>query len=199
MIEAVRGKGANRASVKCDSCDRMDTVPCGYQRTTASESEPITGQVVSKITAAGWSVVKGKHFCPSCEAKRKTQNHEAKMAAKEMQETEAPRAMTPKQKREIIGMLELAYDDDRKRYKDGESDKSVAAAIGDGCMWGWGAQVRDELFGPDTKNEEIEALRKDMSAIQADIEAAKADAKRTIESLESRLAGIRRQFEKVAA
>lgn len=121
------------------------------------------------------------------------------MAAKEMQETEAPRAMTPKQKREIIGMLELAYDDDRKRYKDGESDKSVAAAIGDGCMWGWGAQVRDELFGPDTKNEEIEALRKDMSAIQADIEAAKADAKRTIESLESRLAGIRRQFEKVAA
>lgn len=68
------------------------------------------------------------------------------------------------QKREILAMLSVAYDADAGRYKDCESDVTVAGAIGGGCMFGWVAQLREEFFGPDGGNEEIEALQSELRA-----------------------------------
>lgn len=199
MIEGVKGKGVNRAKVTCDECGKVETVSCGYIRTNRHSSEPDRGQVLRKVEASGWAEVKAKLFCPTCEAKRKVANKEASMSAKETTKTDTLRTATPKQKREIIGILELVYDDERKRFRDGESDKTVADAIGDGVLWGWVAQIREELFGPDSRGQEVDAIRKDVSKLQGEIDLIKADTRKAIESLESKLAGIRRQMDKVAA
>lgn len=76
----------------------------------------------------------------------------------------ALRQPTPKQKREIIGILEDVYDDDSKRYKGQETDKTVAETIGGGVMPGWVAEIREEMFGPDGSNDEMEALMVEMRA-----------------------------------
>lgn len=196
MIEAVRGKGVNRARVVCDVCGRDDTVPCGYVRTTQTTSEPNRGQVLRKIEGSGWSEIKGTLRCPSCEAKRKILNEGAKMTVSEAK-TETLRSPSPKQKREIIGMLEIVYDDERKRFKDGESDKTVAEAVGGGVLFGWVAQVREELFGPDSRNKEIDAIRAEIKAVEAAMGEVKGEFRKAVEGLESRVSGLRQSLEKV--
>lgn len=180
-------RGIRCVEVVCDTCDRFEIVS--------------DGQVNQKVQKLGWTFIKGKHYCAACEAKRKVSNHqkELEMATKAVAPiAEGVRQPTPKQKREIIGVLEVVYDDDAKRYKDGESDKTVAEAIGDGVLWGWVAQVREELFGPDTRNQEIEEIRKSVTRLEGEIGLVKGEAKKAIDNLESKLAGIRRKLEKVA-
>ena len=197
MIEAIRGKGVNRAKVICDDCGRSDPVTCDYSRNSAGDWDPNEGQIIRKIEAQGWALVKGRLRCKTCEGKRKAMNAAVKKpepvaAAK----VEAPREPTPKQKREIIGVLEVVYDDTRKRYKDGESDKSVAEAIGGGILWGWVARIRDDLFGPDTRNQELEAIRKAVAEIEKDIAASKSKSDAAIASLEAKVSAITRDLER---
>lgn len=40
---------------------------------------------------------------------------------------------------------------------------------------GWVARIREELFGPDTRNQEVEALRKDLGKLADDIQAHQAE------------------------
>ena len=61
-----------------------------------------------------------------------------------------------------VNVLEIVYDDDRKRFKDGESDKTVADAVGGDVLWSWVSAIREELFGPDTRNQEIEDFRAEL-------------------------------------
>ena len=133
------------------------------------------GAAHKKLAQLGWDVRRGT-VCPDCVARKKapaapettpepTKDTEAMEAVKEP----ALREPTPKQKREIIGLLEVVYDDAAKRFKDGESDKTVADAIGGGVLFGWVARIREELFGPDTRNQEVEALRKDLGRYQKHI------------------------------
>lgn len=197
MIEEIRGKGVNRAKVICDECGRDEVVTCGYIRTNPSESKPNVGQVVKKIEGMKWAVVKGKHHCPACESKRK-----AKMAVKQQEKPAEVRAPTPKQKREIIGILELVYDDERKRYKDGESDKTVADAIGGGVLWGWVAQIREDLFGPDTRNQEIEAIRESIKALDMQITSLAVEItgmRDALGALQEAADGIKGKLDKVSA
>ena len=72
------------------------------------------------------------------------------------------RQPTPKQKREIIGLLETAYDDEAKRYRGTDTDLTIAEAIGGGVMFGWVAAIREDLFGPEGGNEEMETLKAQM-------------------------------------
>lgn len=76
----------------------------------------------------------------------------------------ALRQPTPKQKREIIGILEDVYDDDQKRYRGHETDKTVAETIGGGVMPGWVAEIREDMFGPDGGNDEMQDLLTEMQA-----------------------------------
>lgn len=198
MIEAIRGKGVNRARVVCDVCGRDDTVPCGYVRTSPHSSEPNRGQIIKKLESHGWSEVKGDLRCPACEAKRKVeasaQREDAPMAVKD--EVRKP---TPKQKREIIGILEMVYDDERKRFKDGESDKTVADAIGDGVLWGWVAEVREELFGPDSRNQELDAIQKEAKRLGESIAAVKSETAKMIAGCEAKINELNARLEKVMA
>lgn len=199
-IEAIKGpRGEEMARATCDECGKTLDVRAAHGNSNMKlrkgasgprsanlyiESE---GKVTTKLQSAGWAVVRGKHHCANCEAARKrpasapvavqgptSQKSLASDVAFDGAASSASlRAPTPKQKREIIGMLELAYDDSAKRYKGTDTDKTVADAIGGGCLPGWVTEVREELFGPDGSNEEIEAILRDIAAARKEIAAVK--------------------------
>ena len=72
------------------------------------------------------------------------------------------RMPTREQKRQIIDMLTAVYDTKASRYTGAETDLTVAEAIGGGILFGWDAQIREDLFGPAGGNAEMEALRDDL-------------------------------------
>lgn len=80
---------------------------------------------------------------------------------------QAPRTPTLAQRHEITGMLMLSYDHKAGRYTGAETDKTIAEAIGGGCMPGWVAEIREANFGPAGGNEEIEAIRAEIAALSA--------------------------------
>lgn len=88
------------------------------------------------------------------------------------------------QKRQIIALLEEVYDDKAKRYTGDETDKTVAHAIGSDVMWGWVAEIREELFGPDGSNAE-------MDAIQTEVAAAMKSAGALVQAVEKNLAELK--------
>ncbi|WP_420415908.1 hypothetical protein [Marinovum algicola] len=159
MIGAISGKGVNRAKAICDDCGREEVVTCSYEKSDSArfpEGKPNEGQIKAKITQHGWSFVKRCLRCPTCEAKRKADRMNAK-TPKEVTGPDEPNGPTRKQKREIIDMLEAVYDVDAERYKAGDTDDTVADVLG--VRPGWVTELREDLFGPDGANEEIENLR----------------------------------------
>ncbi len=93
------------------------------------------------------------------------------------------RQPTQAQKREIISMLTVVYDAEKGRYRDCESDVTVASAIGGGCLFGWVAQLREEFFGPDGGNEEIGALQDELREWMDKAEASRIAAQAAIDDL----------------
>lgn len=171
MIEAVEGKGVNRARVICDECQRAETVTCDYARKAGGKWAPNEGQILRKMSGQKWELVKGQMFCPTCNAKRKstatTNKTEQPKKVEQMADTkEKLREPTLEQRREIISLLVDVYDAAAKGYKPGESDKTVADAVGGGVLWGWVAKLREDNFGPDTRSEEVESLRKAVSDLE---------------------------------
>ena len=181
MIEGTKNTGgAPRATAHCDmpECDRTEVIPCAYQRTGNGRAEPDQKQAHAKLQGQGWSFVKGKLRCPSCEAKRKVVP---------MKAAEAPREPTRSQKREIMDMLETAYDTDNERYTGGDTDDTVADVLK--VMPGWVAQIREEFFGPAGGNE-------DMSALRIEIEQFISDGERQIKAGETWVSEISRAVDR---
>lgn len=171
-VHPIGGKGVNRASANCDACGREEVVTRDYEGRRAHDWRPNVGQVHRKLTAHGWQIVSGDLLCPACVAARK-----AKTAAKPKEDVLMDKDMaretsvvTPlrepsrEQKRQIIDLLGEVYDLPAQRYKGRDTDKSVADVIGGGCMPGWVAQIREDLFGPDGGNAEMEAVLADAAA-----------------------------------
>lgn len=224
MIEAVRsGKGQPRVNVICDVCSRGETIPCDYERVGGGQpGKPNEGQAIRKMEGKGWSLVKGKLHCATCEARRKAASAKGlegrslelatamipakelpplnlKMESEPMAEvaTKEPglRRPTPAQKRQIIGLLEDAYDDDAKRYRNpSDNDKVIAETVGGGCMWGWVAEIREELFGPDTRNAEMDAIRAEVKRAEGQIGNLMGEARK----LEDALSALKARLDKVA-
>lgn len=76
---------------------------------------------------------------------------------------EGLRQPTRDQKREIMAMLQDVYDPKAQRYRGAETDKTIAETLGDGILFGWVAQIREEFFGPDG-NEAADLLIADVQA-----------------------------------
>lgn len=159
MIEKMNGTGVPRARVVCDECSREEVFPAGYEsgrNTHDRRSTVIEGPVIQKATKQGWSYVKGVMRCPACEAKRKAEATAKKQESKAMAEAVTElRHPTREQKRQIMSMLEASYDTKAGRYTGGETDKTVAEAIGGGVMHGWVSDIREEFFGPDGGNDDM--------------------------------------------
>ncbi len=164
VIAIPQGNGVARAKIVCDDCSREEVVACDYDRPNKSQpAKPNEAQARRKVTSHGWTYIKGTLRCPKCEAKRKA------MAEKpEPQDNGAaeqpPREPTRKQRREIIDMLAECYDTEAERYDGGDTDETVASVLG--VMPGWVAQLREEFFGPDGGNDDIEELAQELAEFQ---------------------------------
>lgn len=165
MIQAMKGRGAPRAKAVCDTCGREEVCPCSY----LGADKPHEGQIVKRLTQQNWSSIKGVLRCPTCEAKRKV----VPMKTKTVISPEAPRQPTRQEKREIVQMLEVAYDVSLGRYKGADTDLTVAEVLR--VMPGWVAEIREDLFGPDGGNDEIEALAEDIAKLAAQFSTALAE------------------------
>jgi len=141
MIESARVEGREKALCHCDTCLTENiTLPArhGSGRKPAIKN---MDTVYTQLRKAGW-LVNGKVItCVSCTEKLQKDTV--------MQKEQDLRQPSKKQKRDIIGLLEDVYDTENERYRGVETDKSVADTLGDGILWGWVSQVREELFGPD--------------------------------------------------
>lgn len=181
MIKATP-KGASRrpyAEVKCDHCEFSENFRADYERVAPDRFEVKEGQVLMKATQKGWSNIKGSLRCPECEAKRRdTAKPQKEITVKNVVNlpiTEEPRQPSREQKRQIVTLLTDVYDIASNRYTGGETDKTVADAIGGGVLFGWVAQIREDLFGPDGGNEEIVRLEADVKAHADAIDALTRD------------------------
>jgi len=187
MIQPIRGKGVNRATAICDGCSREETVTCDYARDAAGGWHPNEGQITKKLVGRGWAVVKRAMHCPACEAKRKMETRQ-ETAMKTSNVTVAPiREPSREEKRQIMGLLEVSYDATAGRYKGTDTDQTVAAAIGGGVMSGWVAEIREEFFGPDGGNGEMDALLTEMRAWVKEREREKQNAMVHLEAAQATL------------
>lgn len=162
IVAAEKHLGPPYAICTCDDCGaphevRADVVRVG-QTWAANE-----GQVHKKLMKAGWRVARKKLSCPDCVQKQK----ENKVATKVEKSVEtpssvvplpvsAPRAPSLSQRRQILEMLEVSYDIEKGRYNGHETDKTVAEAAGAGVLPGWVTEVREQFFGMNGGNSEIE-------------------------------------------
>ena len=74
----------------------------------------------------------------------------------EMEPPMEVREPTRSESREIMLLLAEVYDTDAERYRNGDTDDSVAEVL---CvMPGWVSKLREDYFGPDGGNEDIEKL-----------------------------------------
>lgn len=183
--------GFTIAVCTCDDCNLEHTVKAQHNRHrgNANKGGVIEGQVVTKLTAKGWTFIKKTLRCPACEAVRTSSRNKPEPMEMVMAEASTDlRQPTREQKRQIMELLNDVYDTKTTRYTGGETDKTVADALGGGVMHGWVAQIREEFFGPDGGNEELEALVAEVKQLQS--ETAEI-AKKCHEDIQLALASLR--------
>lgn len=189
-IRAINARGVNRVRAICDACGREEVVTCNYLRRPGRVRVPDEGQANRKMIGQGWAEVKGKLHCPACEAKRKaTGMTKTTTKPAPAQTAEAPlRQPTRAQKRDIMDLLEEVYDTAAERYRQGDTDATVAEVLG--VMPGWVAEIRDAFFGPDGGNEDIAAALGRMEALEREMRAVAEEAARQRAAAEKKLAEL---------
>lgn len=220
MFEAIIDRqGFPAAKCSCDDCGTVVEVKAQHLRVRGKPPEVAEGQTLKKLTSQGWTLVKNRLRCPDCEGKRraanakpaKTEEHQQEIRMAKADTVTPLRQPTREQKRQIIELLNEVYDTKAERYRGGETDLTVADTIGGGVMFGWVAQIREELFGPDGGNEEVEVLlaevkewkdkadqhMKTMEAALKQAEEAKtgfAECRTKLVSLQGRMEALRKAF-----
>lgn len=206
MIRAVNMKGANRARAICDVCKHEELVTADVDRkrggAKATEAQVNEGQVKKKIVAHGWSEVKGTLRCPSCEKARKAAGDAAKGGGEEVKDTDNVtdlRRPSPAQKRQIVELLMVSYDVEAGCYKGSDTDRTVAGAIGDGVMPGWVAEIREDMFGPDGGNAEMETLLAEIAQWRETAEAARSEVRDKLATFDDAVQEVDRLAKRVEA
>lgn len=177
-FEFVRGDhGQPRVRCICDDCGREEVVAGDHARGEAAQAVP-------KVQRLGWSYINKKLRCGQCEAKRKVKKMAKSKSAPAVAVVDEPlRRPTMAQKREIMGLLQDVYDVEAGRYKGSDTDAAVADVLG--VMPGWVAEIREEFYGPDGGNADIEGLaaRLDsfLSAAAVEVEIALTSCKAEVE------------------
>lgn len=139
-----------QARCACDKCSREIFITCKHGHRPNHKSD-ITSQQISNIQTVhqqlkrfDWKIYGKKLTCDQCVALKK----ESKLQ-KKINNVTVMREPTRAQKRAITQLLEDVYDVDRGCYTKAETDKTVANVLGDGILFGWVAQIREDMFGPD--------------------------------------------------
>lgn len=193
--KTIRGlSGGERFLITCDACCAEISFdvrkPLG---TIARRTEYTSGRAFAKAARSkGWTYaeVNGRwqHFCPRCTKRQRGADPKPKPIEEKtmVQKTEAKQALrqpSQEQRGDIIEMLVLTYDRKAKRYKGADTDKTVAEAVGTWCLPGWVTEIRERDFGPAGGNEEIEAIRAEIAAVQADCAERAAELRKRLDAV----------------
>lgn len=198
MIEALdRSAHTSQAIARCDDCGTARQETCDYERLSSGAWKANEGQVIHRLTKQGWTYVKGHLRCLACEVARKTKMQEDR----QMATVTDIRRPTREQKRQIIDLLTGVYDVAQERYRGADSDVTVADAIGGGCMFGWVAEIREELFGPDGRNEELEVLGAEIKVWRETADALSTEVHAKLKKMDDaigKVAGLQTRVEALA-
>jgi len=214
MFKGIRNGHAEYAECACDVCGT--TVQLGARLGDNSKEINNRTSIIRNLQKRGWTNIKSILRCPQCEAARKAPkkppekppgalggtlaswDDEDTQKEPEMDTQSEPRQPTKEQKREILAMLDISYDADAQRYKGTDTDKSVAAALGNGIMWGWVAKLREEFYGPDG-NETVELALKEVAAWRESVDAKLEAVRATVTELDTAKGEIAKLLEKLTA
>ena len=181
-FQAIKGgRGEEQALCTCHQCNAQITISTQHgdsaRFNTTRNGKPgkptmtIKSEraVVETLHREGWSYIKRKLRCDTCTTQFRKKDEPEVTKATPIADT-APRSPDREMRRLIRSMLDDVYDTVHGRYIGRESDETVAAAIGQGCMWGWVSQERIEGYGDSAGNE-------DTDSAELSIEAAIIDAR----------------------
>lgn len=184
----------NAVAAECIRLDCTSRVEIGY---SGSRMPPVAirGRIINK----GWTIGKKGPVCPDC-GSRKTPAEEPKVITTTAEQDtmnqnpetpfEAPPSAAQSQDarkvhRAVMGWLEEAYDEERKQYRKGFSDQSIATETG--AAVSYVSKCRDDYFGVLGMPVEIEVLT-------ADIARMEREAREFIEATQKRLAEAANEF-----
>lgn len=160
------------------------------------------GDVVTKLQKHGWSYTSKGLLCPECataKAPAKTPKPHPKesVIVTQLPKTDAlaVRQPTREQRRQIVDLLGTCYDTKAERYIGTDTDKTVADCIGGGVLFGWVAQVREEFFGPNGGNGEMEEVLQAIKTQRAALDAIQG----TVDSVVQMLNGAASSLDKAYA
>jgi hypothetical protein len=167
----IEGRYRTDFALTCATCGTVDTI----------HMDPVTPPdvVLSKFTRRGWATdIRNPSacVCPSClTGKPKTMPPETKSAEPETK-AEMPKGPTVQQLKRIAEHLRGCFHAENGHYLDGQTDHTVADALG--VPWGWVRAARDLLgftikFDPEVKSirDEIAALAEMILALQSKLDA----------------------------
>lgn len=183
-FEPIRGdRGQPMVRCICDVCARDEVVPAVHGK----GGDDGHGQAVLKVQRLGWSYIGKRLRCAGCEAKRKVEKMANKPADGVVEET-ALRMPTMAQKREIMDLLRDVYDIEASRYRQGDTDETVADVLG--VMPGWVAEIREDWFGPAGGNEDMAALAAEFGAFLDEARAEHSELKEKMDRFIGTLAQV---------
>lgn len=172
MITGSKENGREIAILTCDTCGDKLKVAAVLGHTP--DHVVNIHSVFQKAKKQGWEPSSKKVLCEICSATKRE---------KTMTMKDEIRQPTKDQKREILGMLDAAYNVKAQRYNGSETDQSVAAALGNGIMWGWVSALREEFYGPDG-NEDVELILKDVAEWRLRVDAELENVRATVGELD---------------
>lgn len=125
------------------------------------------------MTQRGWRVGK-RVTCPDCMEKERNMAT-ASPAPQPEPSTPTPSDAAKRATRMIFMALEDYYDDGKRAYKPGHSDKSIAAEFDVSEVYV--AKVRDDHFGPLAEPEAVAAFRAELDTVRRQADKLESDAK----------------------
>jgi outer membrane murein-binding lipoprotein Lpp/predicted Fe-S protein YdhL (DUF1289 family) len=206
MIDPVKHHGRELARCTCDECQAVLEFPAMHGTMGGTRKvEPVLqnkGSVTKAYQAKGWAMIGRKLVCAECQEKRRETSRWLLTASKEkpaMTNVESIRQPTREQKRQITEMLTDCYDTKAGRYTGTETDKTIAEAIGGGCMFGWVDAIREDMFGPDGGNEEHTAIATALLELSAKADTLETVVQAVMRDLKAVRTDVRAMQERLAS
>lgn len=145
---------------------RLECASCGSHADWQIPGRVPPERIRKYFIGEGW-IVKRRPVCKQCSEKKEPKvatNNNAKPVIA-FPNTDAAK----KNKRLVIVALEDYFDETKRQYKDGKSDKAVAEELN--LAPAFVGQVREEFFGKLAEPDEVGDLRREINELHAGIAA----------------------------
>jgi len=163
------------------------TVPCSecgpVEKAFHSGSKIPPLKIARSLKRRGWIISNklGRHICPACNKKEPVMDKtdpkpKLGIVSKPNASDQARRA-----KRAALEWLQEAFDPEAGRYRENESDKTIAKEVG--LSEAAVAAIREEYFGPIKKPKEVEMLAAEVSKIREEASAIRERANKDVTDL----------------